>query len=183
MSDIILTPDQTELLVKLEDFLVNNKLSFGLYGPAGSGKSFTIGYFIKKNDLFKRIILTGTTNNACRVLEESLEKVNPNIDRDVILSRIECLLSDIISIKSNGWTNGITDKDLQSFERIFDFENVSYKITIDNKQTYINIVNYINKIQSFISNYKTKLEVITPEIISEFKNDIFNFINIRVIIT
>lgn len=168
MSDIVLTPDQTELLVKLNEFLTNNKLSFGLYGPAGSGKSFTIGYFIQKNDLFKRIILTGTTNNACRVLEESLEKVNPNIDSDVILSRIEFLLSDIVSIKSNGWMNGFSDTpDIKEVSR----ENKN------NKQEYIHIVNYINKIQHFLSTYKTKSHSITPEIISEFKNDISDFIN------
>jgi len=186
MSDIVLTPDQTELLVKLEDFLKNNKLSFGLYGPAGSGKSFTIGYFIQKNDLFKSIILTGTTNNACRVLEDSLEKVNPNIDNDIILSRIEILLGDIISIKSNGWMNGLTDipdeiermtiKNVSTSEALSTSGAFSIKVTNDNKHVYVNIVNYVNKIQHFLSNYKTKLHSITPEIISEFKNDISDFI-------
>jgi len=158
MSDIVLTPDQNELLSKLEDFLTNNKLSFGLYGPAGSGKSFTIGYFIQKNDLFERIILTGTTNNACRVLEESLEKVNPNIDSDVIVSRIECLLNDIVSITSS--------------QIILEFSRNNQKSNID---TYI--INYINKIQEFLYNYRSRLHSVTPELIYEFKNDIFKFIN------
>jgi hypothetical protein len=176
MSDIVLTPDQSELLLKLEDFFTNNKLSFGLYGPAGSGKSFTIGYFIQKNNLFKRIILTGTTNNACRVLEDSLEKVNPNIDSDVILSRVECLLSDIVSLKSNGWMDGLKERPSE-IEKDLSVKNPLDKAINDNKQIYIHIVNYINKIQYFLSNYKTKLHSITPETVNEFKNDISEFIS------
>jgi len=162
MSDITLTPDQSELLVKLEDFLKNNKLSFGLYGPAGSGKSFTIGYFIQKNNLFERIILTGTTNNACRVLEESLEKVNPNIDSDIILNRIECLLSDISSINST--------------YIISEFSKNKKTSHIDNTH-----ILYIHKIKEFISTCRDKLHSVTPEIIQEIRKDISEFISENII--
>jgi hypothetical protein len=160
MTDIVLTQDQTELLLKLDDFLINNKLSFGLYGPAGSGKSFTIGYFIQKNNLFERIILTGTTNNACRVLEESLEKVNPNIDSDIIINRIECLLSDIYTVS--------TDLVLSDFSK----DKTSH---IDNAH-----ISYIHKIKEFISICKDKLQSVkpvTPDILQEIRKDISEFIN------
>lgn len=162
MSDIILTQDQTELLSKLDDFLTNNKLSFGLYGPAGSGKSFTIGYFIQKNNLFERIILTGTTNNACRVLEESLEKVNPNIDSDIILNRIECLLSDISSINST--------------YIISEFSKNKKTSHIDNTH-----ILYVHKIKEFISTCRDKLHSVTPEIIQEIRKNISEFISENII--
>ena len=76
LDNIILTPDQEELIYHLEDFIKDSRCYFGVYGPAGSGKSFTIGYFINKHVLYDKVILSGTTNNACRVLEQSLDNSN-----------------------------------------------------------------------------------------------------------
>lgn len=100
-SEIILTYDQKELLEKLGEFLKDNKCFFGLYGPAGSGKSFTIGHFIKNYNLYDKIVLSGTTNNACRVLEESLEKLNPKFDIVLFNTRIESILKNISFIKNS----------------------------------------------------------------------------------
>ena len=42
LENIVLTQDQEELIFNLEEFLTDNRCYFGVYGPAGSGKSFSI---------------------------------------------------------------------------------------------------------------------------------------------
>ena len=84
MNNIVLTHDQNELIQHLNEFIENNKLYFGVYGPAGSGKSFTIGHFIHSNQLYTQILFSGTTHNACKVLKKSIkdtaeETFNKNI--------------------------------------------------------------------------------------------------------
>jgi ABC-type uncharacterized transport system YnjBCD ATPase subunit len=76
ITEIVLTPDQEDLLSNLDIFMKDKRCYFGVYGPAGSGKSFTISYFINKYSLYEQVLLSGTTNNACRVLEQSLDKHN-----------------------------------------------------------------------------------------------------------
>jgi hypothetical protein len=97
LSKVVLTKDQEELIEHLESFLNDNRCYFGTYGPAGSGKSFSICYFIEKYGLQERVLLSGTTNNACRVLEKSLETHN-NIN---IHSFVETLNKFISYIKIN----------------------------------------------------------------------------------
>ena len=153
MSDIVLTPDQTELLSKLEDFLTNNKLSFGLYGPAGSGKSFTISYFIQKNNLSDKIILTGTTNNACRVLEDSINILKTDTDNK-IFEKINNILLEI--------------------------ENLKYKIETDTENCEnIKILKYANDIKNLIIKNKLILEFNSKHY---FKDDIINFIKENIIV-
>lgn len=94
-NQIILTPDQEELIENLEQFLNDNRCYFGVYGPAGSGKSFTISYFINKNNMYEKILLSGTTNNACRVLEQSLETQNGNMTIYTFIEKLIKLQSEM----------------------------------------------------------------------------------------
>ena len=99
MTDIQLTKDQSELIEHLDYFIDNDKLYFGVYGPAGSGKSFTIGYFIHFNKLYTQTLFSGTTHNACKVLRNSIENTSKNIsneytyklfkDKEVLKNNIE----------------------------------------------------------------------------------------------
>lgn len=79
MNNIELTEDQSELLEHLDNFIENDKLYFGVYGPAGSGKSFTIGYFIHSNELYTQTLFSGTTHNACKVLRDSIKNTAEKI--------------------------------------------------------------------------------------------------------
>ena len=100
MNNIELTIDQNELLEYLNDFIENNKLYFGVYGPAGSGKSFTIGHFIHSNELYTQTLFSGTTHNACKILRNSIKDTaektfNENlhelfIDKETLKNNIHC---------------------------------------------------------------------------------------------
>lgn len=97
MNNVILTNDQEELMENLQIFRYDSRCYFGVYGPAGSGKSFTIGYFINKNNLHDKVILSGTTNNACRVLEQTLDShANTNITVYEFVKNINEFLSEIL---------------------------------------------------------------------------------------
>ena len=95
IDKVILTPDQEELISHLDDFLRDKRCYFGVYGPAGSGKSFTISDFVNKYGLYDKVILSGTTNNACRVLEQSLDKHN-NITIYSFIKNINVFVSELI---------------------------------------------------------------------------------------
>ena len=95
INEIILTSDQEELISELDIFMKDNRCYFGVYGPAGSGKSFTISYFINKNLLYDDVILSGTTNNACRVLEQSLDAHN-NMSIYGFIKNINVFISELI---------------------------------------------------------------------------------------
>ena len=69
MSNLILTDDQANAVTALKDFTRNSKLQFVLSGPAGSGKSFTLTNFIKNWCSDRTVCMTGTTNKACRVIQ------------------------------------------------------------------------------------------------------------------
>ena len=96
MNSIELTEDQNELLEHLDNFIENNKLYFGVYGPAGSGKSFTIGYFILSNKIYTQTLFSGTTHNACKVLRESILNSTKNNfqklfkDKEILKTNIQC---------------------------------------------------------------------------------------------
>ena len=100
-SKVVLTRDQEELIEHLECFLNDNRCYFGVYGPAGSGKSFSICQFIEKYGLQERVLLSGTTNNACRVLEKSLE-THKSIS---VYSFVETLNKFVSDIKLNIYLN------------------------------------------------------------------------------
>jgi hypothetical protein len=174
--EIQLTPDQEELINELDIFLYDTRLYFGVYGPAGSGKSFTIGYFIKRHNLYDKVLLSGTTNNACRVLEQSLEK-SKNIN-------FENLIEKIMNFQSNISINILNFKNTSvSQETINNEKNINDYMT-----TYLNnIYNYLNELklnieQLKLEHYELKDNIVlsskTINIkINNFKIDIKNFIN------
>lgn len=82
-----LTPDQEQAVDKFAQFLLSDAKEFYLFGPAGSGKSFLIGYLgeyvysWKFQNVLKllaipyrpyHVIYTATTNKAASVLSEFL---------------------------------------------------------------------------------------------------------------
>jgi hypothetical protein len=97
---IKLTDDQNELIQYLDDFIENTKLYFGVYGPAGSGKSFTIGHFIHSNKLYTQTLFSGTTHNACKILRNSIKDTAEKtfnedlyklfIDKETLKNNIHC---------------------------------------------------------------------------------------------
>ena len=138
LNEVVLTQDQQELVDNLNDFLKDNRCYFGVYGPAGSGKSFTISYFINKNALYDKVILSGTTNNACRVLEQSLETHN-TITVYEFIKKINIFISDLkININLLEGKN-IKDKDEGHKSRIND-----------------DIINYFNKLKEFLVYLRNK---------------------------
>lgn len=161
MDNIILTPDQSELIENLTEFMDDNRCYFGVYGPAGSGKSFTISYFINKYLLYDKVILSGTTNNACRVLEQSLDKYN-SITITAFIEKINMFISDITV-------------------NIILCDNDNYKI--NNKNV---VLQYLNNIECFaielrkkVNEYKNNnkdVENMTEEYITNIKNNISEFI-------
>jgi len=168
-SEVQLTPDQEELIEKLDNFLYDSRLYFGVYGPAGSGKSFTIGHFIKRHNLYDNVLLSGTTNNACRVLEQSLEK-SKTVDFDNLIEKVKDLQSDIKNFT------------------IFNFKNINNESV---KLYFDNIYNFLNKLKLNIEELKKEGSTdcfVCPtdekykkytninEKINEFKLDIKNFI-------
>jgi hypothetical protein len=161
MDNIILTPDQSELIKNLTDFINDNRCYFGVYGPAGSGKSFTISYFINKHLLYDKVILSGTTNNACRVLEQSLDIYN-NTTFKLFIEKINIFISDITV-------------------NIVLCDNDNYKINDKNL-----VLQYMNNIEYFALNIRKDVleymknnkdvEYMTEEQIKKIKNDISDFI-------
>lgn len=108
MQDIVLTPDQEILIEHLEQFKNDNRCYFGVYGPAGSGKSFTISYFIAKHNLYEKVLLSGTTNNACRVLEQSLETHSGRITVYKFFELLNTLISEMtmhLNLIEDGYYN------------------------------------------------------------------------------
>ena len=146
INQVVLTPDQNELITELDTFMKDNRCYFGVYGPAGSGKSFTISYFINKNLLYDIVILSGTTNNACRVLEQSLDTHN-NITICEFIRNINIVISELI-----------VNIDLLENE----------KNNVKNKD---NVILYFNKIKFLLFNLKEKARAILHCENDEEEND------------
>ena len=131
-SEVQLTPDQEELIEELDKFLYDSRLYFGVYGPAGSGKSFTIGHFIKRHNLYDNVLLSGTTNNACRVLEQSLEK-SKTVDFDNLIEKVKHLQLDIKNFT------------------IFNFKNINNEIAIKDLELKLKAIKEVSKTREMIS--------------------------------
>ena len=163
MENITLTSDQEELIIKLDEFLIDNKLFFGVYGPAGSGKSFTITHFIQKNKLYDDVLLSGTTNNACRVLEKSIEKSKVFSIEDFI-HKVNTVILNVNDMKL--YIKTLNNKD---------YGNI-IKLTITYLDKLHNFLNEIIKFKNENKIYKNT-DTIDNEFILELKNKINNFIN------
>lgn len=169
INHLILTEDQKELVSHLEIFMKDNRCYFGVYGPAGSGKSFTISYFINKYCLYEKVILSGTTNNACRVLEQSLNVYN-NITIYKFIKNIKKFISEIIvNIDLLEKIKNINNKD----EILLYFKKIKY-FAIDIKNKLNKDENDIN--DNIENNINNTLNYLTQENIIEIKNSINNFI-------
>ena len=164
-SKVVLTRDQEELIEHLECFLNDNRCYFGVYGPAGSGKSFSICQFIEKYGLQERVLLSGTTNNACRVLEKSLE-THKSIS---VYSFVETLNKFVSDIKLNIYLNIAAN----TVEHVY----------------FVNLMKFIKELQNkVISNFHENssidslndtenLKYLKKEDIIEIENEITGYIN------
>ena len=182
ITEIVLTSDQEDLLSNLDIFIKDKRCYFGVYGPAGSGKSFTISYFINKNSLYEQVLLSGTTNNACRVLEQSLDKHN-NITIYKFIQNINIFISEIIvniEILEKNITN-VTNKEevLLYFNKIklfaLSLKKKSY-FFLEEKECETNLINVSDECIERIEERNNVLKHFTYDNIKEIKNDIHSFI-------
>jgi hypothetical protein len=186
MNNVILTTDQEELMEHLQSFKNDNRCYFGVYGPAGSGKSFTIGYFINKNILHDKVILSGTTNNACRVLEQSLDSY-ANINIYEFIKNINEFISDILlNIKLlENTTNQINYKtevlsyfnELKNFIFILKRKANDILYSIDQNDFLNGDFDIIDEHKDSINKRNKTLQCLKLEQINEIKNDILYFID------
>ena len=186
IDKIILTPDQEELISNLDIFMKDNRCYFGVYGPAGSGKSFTISYFINNACLYDEVILSGTTNNACRVLEQSLDAHN-NMTIYEFIKKLNIFISElVVNIELiEKKINIVKNKDdvLLYFNNIKLFAIVlkkKYLSTLNNDDND-NLTDILNdNLDENIERIAEKdkiLKCFTQENISEIKNEIHQFIS------
>ena len=63
-----LSPDQADALAALHTFTRSRERLLALSGPAGTGKSFLIGQFLRETDA--KVSLSGTTHKAAKVAAE-----------------------------------------------------------------------------------------------------------------
>ena len=171
----------------MEEFLKDNRCYFGVYGPAGSGKSFTITYFIEKHNLYDSVILSGTTNNACRVLEQSLNLHN-NINIHSFFELLNIFISDIninIQLVNQGVLK-IENIELINtyFNDLIKFINFlkikTYNLLIIDKSYKLEKVNEINNEIKKIENKETISKLfnqLNSDYINLIKKDIQEFIN------
>lgn len=170
LENIVLTQDQEELIFNLEEFLTDNRCYFGVYGPAGSGKSFTITYFIEKYNLYEKVLLSGTTNNACRVLEQTLEKnskVNINSFNENLNMFISEIKMNIQLLNENSYKIDNKDTICSYFEILIKFTDFLNKKALDLSNN--------NSLNS--DKRDNTLKYLNNENIIEIKNEISNFIN------
>ena len=180
LSKVVLTTDQEELIEHLECFLNDNRCYFGVYGPAGSGKSFSICHFIEKYGLQERVLLSGTTNNACRVLEKTLETHN-NIN---VYSFIESLNKFVSDIKTNtdlNTTNTIGST-FETIEHIYFVNLMKFIKELQNKViSKFHENNSVERLDdgqlSQPNDDKENLKYLTKENVIEIENEIIGYIN------
>lgn len=183
IDNITLTQDQEELIDNLEEFIKDNRCYFGVYGPAGSGKSFTIGYFINKHVLYDKVLLSGTTNNACRVLEQSLDNSNEKYPIYLFIKNINIFISEMnLNIELlNKDINFIKNKDevisylnmLKTFAT--QLRKNTFNLLKDDVYDYDNFVS--DDIKQSINDRNNILKNLNNEQMKEIKKEIHTFIN------
>jgi len=133
-----LNHDQSKILEELKDFVFNTSNKHKLYlltGLAGTGKTFLISYFLNLPDFKnKKIAITGCTNKAVGVLENSfinIIKNNNNDKNDDVKGKDSDKDSDKYNVNVN---DNINENQNQNENRWYDGEvdNIDHMYRMDN---------------------------------------------------